>query len=206
MTETTDKPELFPQSDRWTFLWIIVFAVVLACGVVVDAVLQLSQIIPNADVPVTVRLPDEAATLPLGPGGSGVDVSVDRAILSLSGLPPAPYAALIAEVSIHALSLLGALACAAFVVLNLARGRAFTRDNTVLLVVMAGAIGLDLVAGSFLRSYITAAATAQISDGAYVAPNEPMDFLKLFLFFGLGAVARAFAVGERLQRDTEGLV
>ncbi|GAA3666693.1 hypothetical protein [Microbacterium marinilacus] len=200
------SPELFPQGDRWTFLGMIPLAAVAAAWIVTEAVTALVRILPNRDAPVPFRLEDAATGIPLGGDGEVVTAVVERVVVQMNDLPPAALLPLAGSVVLHAVCMLAVLTCSAWFVLNLARGIAFHRTNTRLLAGVGVLVGVDLALTTLLDRIATTQAAAVLGGGAFEPAAEDLDFLRLFLVFGIGAVATAFGVGERLQRDTEGLV
>lgn len=131
---------------------------------------------------------------------------LDRAIIPMSDLAPLPYAAFITSVVVHVLCLLVVLVCVGLFALNLSRGTAFNRHNTKLLTTTGVLVGVGYALPLLLDRFATLRALDALGEGRFQTAAEEFDVLPLVVIFGIGAIASAFALGERLQRDTDGLV
>ncbi|WP_061961190.1 hypothetical protein [Demequina flava] len=199
-----------PQLDRadrfGMYLSIVVVAVgaILAIAPTVDRLIEVGD---GTNVPVTVPLTDEVATLPLGPDGAEVGVTVDTATVVVGDPAPATLFALYAEPIWDALTVLTGAAFAVMLFLRLARGRAFQRGTSRLIYFGTGVLLVAWFIGAMLTNMTTNGAISAVSD--YTYENSVIyetTLLPLFVFIVIGAFAAAFQIGEKLQRDTEGLV
>lgn len=115
--------------------------------------------------------------------------------------------ALILREALGALTVAGIVVCLVWLAVNVLRGRIFSRTNTVL-VSVATIGGLVAWAGTALLSTMVAnGAIARISDREFdnAVMSLPLEAL-LLLAFAAAIVATAFTVGDRMRRDTDGLV
>jgi hypothetical protein len=162
-----------------------------------------------------------------GPTATVTDGGVDRATLTLTGLGvPTRVLLICAALSVAAVSIVIAVALAQIAAAAL-RGEPFVPAAARSVTVVAVAIAVGGTLSAVLQQwgewsagrdalFVTAWGSASISgpgttladlgwpDPAYFALQIP--FLPLLLGLGLTAIAAVFRAGERLQRDTEGLV
>lgn len=201
-----ESPQL-DRSDRIGMYMSILLVAVGAVFAVVPAIQRLLEVGDGHDVPVTIPLDGETATLPLGPDGAAVSATVDVATVVVPDPAPATLFALYAEPIWTALLILAACVFAAILFLRLARGRAFQAGTSRLIYIGAGVVLVGWFVRSILTNMTTNGAISALSDYTY---DDSVIFrtslAPFFVFLVVGAFAAAFQIGERLQRDTEGLV
>lgn len=202
-TETTARPTRSDRVDLWT---VIVLAAIVAVVTVVHAVTRIAAVLPNTGVEVLAPFFDTRAALPIGPNGSLVDVSVDQAVLTVSGMPAIVVTSLVLAVVIETLTTLTLVACGLWLCRNLMAGRAFTRTNTRLLITSSMVLVLGTAVGMLFETMGINGAFATLSEKTYDNAVGFVDFVPYFAASGLAVIALAFKAGERLQRETEGLV
>jgi len=196
-----------PDRDDWLALWISVgIAAVGAVTTIVNTVSRLTEVAPGHDIPVRVPLHSVSADLPLGPNGAAVTAAVDTATVTVADPSPATLVALWAEPIWVCVTVLAGLAVAALFFLMVARGQLFTRGGSRLalaggLVVAAGWLGSTL-----LTNMTTSGALAAISDQTYESITFTVSLVPVLAILLLGGLGAALKIGERLQRETEGLV
>lgn len=199
----TSRPTRSDRVDLWT---VITVGVVVAVFALVNAIVRIVSIVPNKNVDVLAPFFDTVAALPLGPGGELVDVRVDSAIVTVSDLPVVVVVSLVAAVLVELATTLIIVVCAMILCRNLMTGTAFSRTNTRLVFT----VSISLIVGATLASLFTTmgsnGAFATLSEGSYDGAVATANLLPYFAAIGLGAVALAFKAGERLSRETEGLV
>lgn len=203
---TTAADAVLTRDDRWSTLGTVVMAVVFACATIVLAAMEITRILTSDPVSLLVPFSGEPAQLPIGPGGEMREVLVESAVVDAPGIPGISYAALVAEVVVTALTILGVLACVAVLCINIARTRVFAHANTVSLTTAALVIAIGWGISTLLSAMAINGAFAAISDREYNNVLFEANLLPLAGVFVLGALAAAFKVGEKLTRDTEGLV
>ncbi|WP_062077098.1 hypothetical protein [Demequina globuliformis] len=173
----------------------------------VPAVGRLREVGDGRDVPVTVPLSGHEAELPLGPDGAAVTASVDTATVVVPNPAPATLFALYAQPIWTALMVIVACGFAAALFLRLARGTAFSGRTSRLIYIGAGVLLVGWFGSGVLMNMTTNGALSALSDYTY---DDYVIFetslAPFFVYLVVGAFAAAFQVGERLQRDTEGLV
>ncbi|MCP2031591.1 hypothetical protein L1277_001682 [Okibacterium sp. HSC-33S16] len=202
--ETTLRPTRSDRADLWT---VLVVGAIVATGALVHAVMRIVSVVSNTDVEVIAPFAaDTRAAVPVGPNGTPLDVQVDTAVLTVSGLPVIVVVSLVFAAVAELLMTLGIVACAALVCRNLMRGQAFSRTNTRLVF----ATSITIIVGTTLVNLFSTmganGALAKLSDKTFDGFVAGASLVPYFIAIALGAVALAFKAGERLQRDTEGLV
>ena len=194
------------RSDRIGMVMSIVMVAVGAGLTVLAAVGRLLEVGDGRDVPVTVPLAGESASLPLGPDGAGVAASVETATVTVADPAPATVFALYAEpVWMAVVTLLG-IGVAALFFLRLARGQAFTAGSSRLAYIAAGIVTVGWLGSSILTNMTTNGALSAISDYTYEAVTFEVSLAPALVVLVVAAVGAALQIGERLQRETEGLV
>ncbi|WP_394553072.1 hypothetical protein ACDF64_01790 [Agromyces sp. MMS24-JH15] len=194
------------RSDRVAMYLTAGIGVVAVVATLWRATDRLAEVLPGTDVPVLVPFLGETAPLPIGPGGAPVTVDVDQAIVTVPHPAVATQFALVAEPIVVGLATIAAIVLLGLLALNLARGRAFVRANSRIVAAGAGVLATGWLLGSLFRTMGVNGALSAVSEYTYEGVLFSVDWSPLFAILALGVVGGAFQVGERLQRDTEGLV
>ena len=193
--------------DRVSLVAFIAAGIVLAGWSVVQAVTAILDAVGNRDVRVLAAFDGTVALVPIGPGGAMREVELATAFVTAPELPVASFAALILREVLGALTIVAIIACLTWLAVNVLRGRIFCRTNPVL--VATASIG-GVIAWASLALFETMVANgaiARISDRGFDNPVMSIPVQTLLLVgFASAIVATAFTVGDRLRRDTEGLV
>ena len=202
---TTTTPTL-SRSDRVGMYMTIALGAVGAAAVLWSTVARILEVAPGRDVPVLVPFMDETATLPIGPDGALVPVSVDQAVVTVDRPAAATQFALVAEPIVVGLSLLAAIVLLCLFCWNLARGRAFHRSTTRIIFAGAATVIAGWALGSLFTTMTVNGALSAVSDYSYEGVLFSADFTPPVVALALDAIGAGFQIGERLQRDTDGLV
>ena len=197
------------QPDKSDRLGLYITAGAAGIGIVasiVATVARLLEVAPGHNIPVRVALDAQAVALPLGPSGAAVDTTVDVATVLVNDPSAATTFALWAEPIVAGLMWIGLFVVAALFCLRLARAQVFTTSTARLLYTGAGILTAGWVFGSFLTSMTSNGALSAISDGSYEGGAFAVSAAPVIGVWVIAAVGLAVQVGERLQRDTRGLV
>jgi hypothetical protein len=200
-------PRIPSRSDTvgiWAFM---VAGIGIVAWAVVGAVMRIAEALTSEAPRVLGEFAGTPAQAPIGPGGAPVEVELDRAFLFTDELPTASLVSLVLAEVVLALTVAVVVACLVLLSASTLRGRVFSRRNTRL-VGTAGSVGLiGAAAVPFLGNMAANGAFARISDGDFDNVIMAVDLMPFVLgAFVVAIIGTAFAVGERLQRDTEGLV
>lgn len=201
-----DNTRQLDRSDRIGMYMSVVMVAVGAVIAVVAAAARLLEVGDGRDVPVLVPLAGEEAMLPLGPDGSAVPVTVDTATVTVADPAPATLFALYAQPVWIAVVVVAGLVLAALFFLRLARGRAFDGGAARLAFVAAGLVAVGWLGDSILTNMTTNGALSALSDYTYESVTFEVSLAPALAVLVIAAIGAALQIGERLQRDTEGLV
>ncbi|GGH47081.1 hypothetical protein [Microbacterium album] len=199
-----------PTVSRWDAAALALFALAGAAIVIttiIGAVIRIGEVLPGTNVPVHAVFNGTPAEAPIGPGGDAVIVELESATLIAPTLPAASVGALVIQQLVLVAAVTLVVGALLWLSINIIRQRVFSPTNTVL-VAVAGFAGL---AGAFLVPFFgnmgANGAFAQISAGTFDNVILQVEIGPYILAAFVVAVAcLAFTVGQRLQRDTEGLV
>lgn len=195
------------RSDAVAIWMFMLLGAIIAVSAVIAAVLRIIEVAPNHDVAVAAVFAGTVAEAPIGPGGASMPVELEQATVTVAALPWASWASLIIQQLVAATTTVVVVVCLLLLCWSVLRDRVFSRRNTAL-VVTAGITGtIGFAAVPFFGNMAANGAFARLSDGDFenvVMSVEPLPFL--LLAFVAAMAAAVFTVGDRLQRDTEGLV
>lgn len=195
------------RSDRGA-MWLLVAAgAAIAIVSVIGAIVRIVEILPNTDVRVPAEFVGTVAQAPIGVDGAPVDVTLDRAFLTVDALPIASLWSLVIAQIVGALAVIVVVTCLVVLSTSVSRGRVFSRGNTAL-VATAGITALLGVTGvPFFSNMAANGAFAHISDGSFSNVIMSVDLQSyILLAFAVAMVSAVFSIGDRMRRDTEGLV
>ena len=203
----TSNSYLPSLGDRVAIILFMLAGAAIICWSGIAMVLQLVTVLSGAPLRVPATLFDVAASAPLGPGGSAVDVQLETVILTATDLSIAGTAAAAIEPVLTFLTTTIVVTCLLWLARNTLRGRIFGRGNTVLITVagMTALVGFAVV--PIFGRMVANDTLARISEGdfgGFAATVSPFPFILGAFIFAI--VATAYTVGARLQRDAEGLV
>lgn len=195
------------RADAASMIFFMLAGVAIAVGSIVAAWIRIAEVLPGTDGPVLAEFAGTMADAPIGPDGSPVPVELATAYITAPRLPAASVAALVAQPLVAALAVVTVVVCLLVVTWSMLRGRVFSRGNTVLVTTagMTGLVAYGLVPG--LGNMGANGAFAVISDRTFANVIGAVDVSGLFLIGFVAATATlVFTVGDRLRRDSEGLV
>ena len=180
-----------------------------AAAVGIVTLVFLAQRIVELAVGTETTLFDVVLAEPLAPAFDSpavVAASADTATLTVVGLPDAARGALIGAAVAGSLVTIGVCTVLAWLCLRVFVGRPFVRSaswgiGVVAVLVLVSGLGVPLLTG------IAHAETGLALGLDELAPfSVKIDLAPIGWCFALAVVGAAFEIGQRLQRDTEGLV
>ncbi|WP_308797207.1 hypothetical protein [Agromyces silvae] len=205
MTTSTD-PKRMTRGDTLAMYFTMAVGAVGIGAIAWSAAARLIDVLPGRDVPVLVPFAGERAELPIGPNGTPVEVDVAQATVTVPEPAAATQFALVAEPIVHAAASIAGIVLLGLLAWNLARGRAFASSTVRLTWWGAGVLAVGWFAGTMLTNMTVNGALSAISEYTYEGIRFSASWLPFFAFLALGAIGGAFQIGEKLQRETEGLV
>jgi hypothetical protein len=173
-------------------------------GFCIHRIIELGR---GTDVPVLIEFAGDDVQAPLTTAGGTVTVGLDQATITAATLPPiATVPGIIGQV-IQILTIIVVIGCLILLAQSTLSGRIFNRRNTAL-VMTAGITGLvGFAAVRFFENMLANATVNVVTDNAIdnaVITVEPFTFI--LAAFIISVIGTAFVVGDKLQRETEGLV
>jgi hypothetical protein len=179
---------------------------------VVEVVLTVGRVIGTlTDRVVTVAgiaLAETAAPVFTEASARVVTADYDSVTLAIEGLPTNIRALLVAAFVLGTLVTIGVCAAVAWLCLRVFLGRPFVTSATWAI----GLVAILIIAGQLGSALLTSIANAEIASYLGAAGDQLPVFLAEVTLAPLGwglalaVVAAAFEIGQRLQRETEGLV
>lgn len=200
------EPVRMSLSDRIGLVVMIVLGGAVAIWSVYSTASRIVEVLTASEIPVLAPFLGEAAHLPIGPGGGSVSVEVEEAVLFVGDPAPATLVALVAAPIVSTAAMLVVIACIALFCRNLLKGVAFSRTNTRLVMTTSVTIIAGWAVASLFTTMGVNGAFAALSDHEYDNVIFSTNFTPAIVALVLSAVGLAFQAGERMQRDTEGLV
>ncbi len=196
--------------SRWDAASLAIFMLIgaaFAMFTVIRAGARIAEVLGGGDVRVFAQFSGTMAEAPIGPDGAPVAVELDTAYLIAPELPVASIGALVIEQIVIVAAVVTVVTCLLRLTWNVLHGRMFSRTNTRL-VATAGIVAFFGVAlAPFFANMGANGAFAWISDRTFENVILAADLSQLFTVAFIAALAATtFTVGDRLQRDTEGLV
>lgn len=195
------------RGDRIALSIFVAAGAIIAIAVAVSAALRIGELLRGGAVDVAAEFIDQRVTAPIGPGGAGTEVRLDRAVLHTE-LPIASTAAGVIAQLVLVATFTIVIGCLILLSRRLGAGIVFGRSSTRL-VATAGMTGLiGAAAVQFFDNMVANGAVARISDHEYtgnaILSIAPFPFI--VATFAVALICAVFSIGERLQRDAEGLV
>lgn len=207
MSSETIRTGTVSTGDRagiWAF---VLLGAALAVWAVASAVLRIVEVVPGRDVPVFAEFAWTGVDAPIGADGADVPVAMMSGWLTVPTLSGAGVTIIVLQQVLAALLTVLFIACLVRLSWAVLRDRIFSRRNTVLTTIAGFAALAYLFLVPFLGTMAAGEAFSQLDADRVGRPLQGTDFA-VFLFTGFVAAlaTTVFAVGDRLQRDTKGLV
>lgn len=205
MNDTT--PYRPSRGDRWSLIAFIVCGVAIVVVTAALAIGRIIEILGPGPTAVSVEFADFSAALSYGDSGGTLPVAVDTGTIMATDLPLASTVAGVLGAILAVLLTAAVVMCLIALSVSLLRGTIFSKRNTWL-VTTAGMIGL-IGAGAaklfdvMLANGAIASATNREYQG-FATSIAPGSFIMAAFIIAL--VCTVFTIGERMQRDQEGLV
>lgn len=205
--KTTVSGRTLSRGDTIGMLIFMLAGASIAVSWIIASAMRIIEVLPNSDVAIPATFAGTLAEAPIGPDGATVSVILNTATIIAPELPVASLVSLIIQQVISALAVTVFIACLLVLSRNIIRDQIFSRRNTIL-VSIAGFVAIGgFAAVPFFGNMAANGAFARISEGSFHNVIMTADlFTFILLGFIVSLVTTVFSVGERLQRDTEGLV
>lgn len=193
------------RGDSVSLALFVIAGVAIAVWTVWNVAVRIAELVGGGPLQVLVEFVDTRADAKVG--GTTLPVELDRAVIIVEGLDAIAVVAGVLGQIAFGVTIVVVVACLIALSRNILRGRVFGKANTRL-VAVGGIVGLVGAAAShFFDNMLANAAMAHTIDDPFdtaVITVEPFTFV--LAAFALAVVGSVFVVGDRLQRETEGLV
>ena len=149
--------------------------------------------------------------VPFGPQSAvldnGLDVVVASAQVTASGVDPVSIGCLVFSIVFPALVALAGIALGCAFCIRVLRGQVFSKENTQALLLIAVALIVTPVVTGWFRAMGSAGVLTAL-DAEFTSPWQIFESGLPIVFAGIAllVLVAAFRRGERLRRDSEGLV
>lgn len=205
---TSNKNRTLSRGDTGAMIGFCIAGVLIAAYITVYSILRIIELARGTDVPVLVEFagPATSVDVALSTGG-GIAVDLDSATITAAQLPAiASVPGIIGQV-LQIVTIIVVIGCLILLARRTLDGRVFSRRSTAL-VATAGMTGLlGFAAVRFFDNMLANATVAAVTDNGLdnaVISVEPFTFI--LAAFVIALITTVFSIGDRLQRDTDGLV
>ncbi|MFJ4046310.1 DUF2975 domain-containing protein [Microbacterium sp. NPDC089987] len=193
------------RGDTVSLALFVVAGVAIAAWTVWNVAVRIAELVGGGPIEVLVEFLGTMADTQIGP--TSLTVELDRGVITVDGLgAPGVVSGVLGQLA-FAITVVVVVACLIALSRNILRGRVFSKTNTRIAGI-GGGVGLVGAAMSrFFDNMLANAAMAHAIDGPFhtaVMSVEPFNFV--LAAFALAVIASVFVVGDKLQRETEGLV
>ncbi|KQQ62684.1 hypothetical protein [Microbacterium sp. Leaf320] len=205
---TSTKNRTISRGDTGALIGFCIAGVAIAAYITVFSIIRIVELARGVNVPVLAEFISSKTPvdLPLSTGDS-ISVGLDSAVITAPQLPTVAAVPGIMGQIAQILTIVIVIGCLIVLARSVLAGRVFSRRNTAL-ASTAGITGLvGFAAVRFFDNMLANATIAHITDNGVenaVMSVEPFTFV--LAAFVLALIGTVFVVGDRLQRDTEGLV
>lgn len=206
MQATSIRP-VVSKGDRSALMILMAAGAALAVGAVVAAILRIVDALSGGTLEVPAEFAGTPALAPIGPDGADVPVALDTATLTVADLPAASVGAIVIQQVLMVAMVVTVVVCLLLLARGVLRDRVFSQANTRLVTIAGLTALLGAAAYPFFGNMAANGAFAAISEGTFDNVLMSFDISSLLMLGFVAALASTvFTVGDRLQRETEGLV
>ena len=205
---TSTKNRTLSRGDIGSMIGFCISGALIAAYITVFSVIRIIELARGVDVPVLVEFagPVNTVDIPLRTGGT-LPATLDSATIVAPELPAIGAVPGIIGQVLQIVTVIVVIGCLILLARATVQGRVFGRRSTAL-VATAGITGLlGFAAVRFFDNMLANATVARITDNGVdnaIISVEPFTFIPAA--FVIALIATVFSIGDRLQRDTEGLV
>ncbi|MCR2784741.1 MULTISPECIES: hypothetical protein [unclassified Microbacterium] len=204
---TASTRPVVSKGDRWALMALMIAGLALAVGSVIAAVVRIVEVLSGRAIEVFAEFAGTPALAPIGVDGADVPVGLDTAVLTVDNLPAASVGAIVIQQVLMVLTVVTVVACLLLLARGVLRERVFSRVNTRLVTVAGITALLGAAVYPFFGNMAANGAFAALSERTFDNVLMTVDLSTLLMLaFVAGLASTVFAVGDRLQRETEGLV
>lgn len=203
---STKNDRTLSRGDVASLVGFCVAGAMIAIYFTVFSIIRIIELAGGQQVPVRIEFLGDSVDLPLATGGT-IAVGLDSGTIVAPQLPlVAVVPGILAQV-VQIITVVAVIACLILLARSTIGGRIFGRGRTAL-VATAGITGLLGFSGvRFFDNMLANATVSRLTDNGIdnaVMTVEPFTFI--LAAFVVALITTVFSIGDRLQKDTEGLV
>lgn len=207
MGSLTTRPTTMARGDAISLGALMLAGAGIAAWTIAGSAGRIAELVGGGPVRVRTQLSAAETVATIGSGTPALSVEVESALLVVPEPTMTTIVPLALEQALLALLVLLVVGCLLALATSIVRGRVFSRANTRLVSVAGAAALLGAWLVPLCSTVAANDAIAQLAapglDGVVFAV-EPFALVSIAFVVAIGVVT--FGVGDRLQRDTEGLV
>ena len=204
---STTTPYRPSRGDRWALIAFVAAGIALVVATVVFGVRQVLSLLGSGPITVPVTFGDFEAPLAYGEADASLAVAVDTGTITVTEPTAALVAPGILGVIVTVILTAAVVACLVGLSISLLRGTIFSKRNSRLVTTA----GITVLIGAALQKVLE---VMQSNAALHLATGGEYDSVAVFVApgsyliaaFAIAMFCTVFVVGERMQRDQEGLV
>ena len=204
-TDGAPAERTLSRGDTISLALFVIAGAAIAAWTVWNVAVRIAELVAGGSIEVLVEFLGTTADVQVG--ATTLPVELDQGVITVEGLGAMGVIPGVLGQLAFGITIVVVVACLIALSRNILRGRVFGKTNTRL-VAIGGGVGLIRAAASrFFDNMLADAAMAHAIDGpcdTAVISVEPFTFV--LAAFALAVIGTVFVVGDRLQRETEGLV
>ncbi|WP_336644335.1 DUF2975 domain-containing protein [Microbacterium sp. USHLN186] len=193
------------RADTVSLAVFVIAGVAIAGWTVWQVAMRIAELVGGGSVQVMVDFLDTRVHARISE--TTLPVEIDRGVITVEGLGPLGVVPGVLGQLAFAITVVVVVVSLILLSRNILRGRVFGKTNARLAAIGGGVGLVGAAASRFFDNMLANAAMAHAVDGPFdtaVISVEPFTFV--LAAFALAVVGSVFVVGDRLQRETEGLV
>lgn len=204
MSMTSPSP-VISKGDRGALYLFVTVGAAIVITTAVATVLRIVELLGSGTKQVEIAVESLHTELPY-PGGA-LPITVDSGVISVTELPVASTAAGVLAPILFLLVVTCLVFCLAALSLSAMRGTIFTRRNSRLVTITGGVCMLGFPLAQLCETMLSNGAVAWATGRALDTVVFSFNPATYVLFaFAVATISTVFIVGERMQRDQEGLI
>lgn len=205
ITDGAPAERTLSKGDTVSLALFVIAGVAIAAWTVWNVSVRIGDLVRGGPIEVLVQFLDTTADARIG--ATTIPVELDQGVITVEGLGAIGVVPGVLGQIAFATTVVVVVACLITLSRNILRGCVFGKVNTRLAAIGGGVGLIGAAASHFFDNMLANAAMAHAIDGPFdtaVISVEPFTFV--LAAFALAVVGSVFVVGDRLQRETEGLV
>lgn len=208
------------NTERYDLVTVIVLSAAVIVIAIYQAIVGVVRVAANSGIEITLPVPSQSIAPPAPVEGTvTATFSTTSADLVMDGLSPNMQFWMTLQAIVPGLAVSAVFVCLIVFAVQIAKGAAFSSLLTRLATITAVLVVVGGMGTQFLESMVNRGVIANVFGresellearyplGGLIGKYDyPWDLMPVVIGVAIAAVAVVFAHGERLKRDTEGLI